>query len=134
MQTSACQKPANFDIFAHFADQANQRQTIERTYGVICNNHHAPLCRNIIALALGNAVAEIKVIKNAINKIDTAIALVLAQKSVDLALVRELAQNAEGGIAHYGRLLGKAGEFIGNGLFDIQHGSHNLSRTDALRL
>src|SRR5690606_41356206 len=88
---------------------------------MISDDHDTALSRNIVPLAVSNAVAEIKVIKDPVNKVQATITLVIAQKLVDLLFAREFAQQVQRSFSDQRCLGSNAGTSVGYRYFDLEH-------------
>ncbi len=71
----------DFDIGAHFMHQLQQGQAIERADRVIGDDNHLAEARSVFPLPAGHRIAEMEIVENLFDKLDTVQVRVLFDKS-----------------------------------------------------
>src|SRR5690606_9505373 len=98
-----------------------QRQSIQRPQRVIGNDDDPAAGRNVLPITVTDAVAEIEIVQNLVDETETAQRTVLLEKTVDFLFVGELSQQAERRFLYPGTRLLKAGKFLVDCLFYVEH-------------
>ena len=118
-------------IATHLMHQLQQGEAVEGTDGVVGDDQHPAGGGDVLALAVGDGVAETQCLQHLFDELDAPQVGETFGKLVEIALVEEAPQHPlEQGQADLAAACG--GEVVGNDLVDGEHGGLLWSLVDRL--